>query len=184
MLQFSIDQSQFEELPEQLKEHYAELDGAFVLQADGESQDSIKNLKSALERERTDRKAFETKVSQLSDAMGQVTTELETLRQRDTEMSLRSAIASVLPPNVRLEATEDLLMYAKNELTAMETEDGSTSYATQDGKSVSDWMGTLLEKKPHWIKESVSGGARGGSGPAMGPKTGTAESVVADAFGN
>jgi seryl-tRNA synthetase len=185
MLNFTIDQNQFDELPEQLKEHYTELDGAFVLQANGESNESIKNLKNALERERTDRKSFESEVQKLSDSMHTVTTELATLRVKDSEMSLRSAIANDLPPNVRLEATEDLLLHAKNELTVMEAEDGSTSYTTTDGTSVAEWMGKLLEKKPHWIKNSVSGGARGGStGSGMGPKTGSAESVVADVFKN
>lgn len=168
-LKFAVSQDEFDALPEHTREHYIQSDDGFTLAVDGESNEAITGLKSALEQERSDRKSFESKVSELSQAMQSVNTELETLRQRDAETSLRKAVVACVPEMLRPEAISDVLLVAQKELS---TDQGGSSYVTGDGKSLDEWMGSLLEKKPHWLKPSVGGGESGSSQntpPRSGP---------------
>ena len=182
MLNFSIDKKAFDELPENLREHYIENeDGSFRLDTNGESNEAIHGLKSALEKERSERKTFQEKVEQLSGSMKAVSSELEVLRRRDEETSLRRAIAGVTPPTVRDEAFEDLLLLAKSELEISET-DGGSSYATKDGKDLQAWMDSVLEHRPYWLKLSTGSGAKGGSSQMGGQTPASMQQLMGEVF--
>jgi hypothetical protein len=68
-LKFKIDNEAFEKLDDTLKSMYSEKDGDYVLDVDGvESEENIKGLKSALEKEREAKREYERKLKQTQDA--------------------------------------------------------------------------------------------------------------------
>ena len=183
-LKFNLDKNEFDSLSNELKEHYVENDdGTFRLECNGESSEAIEGLRSALTKERSERRSFQDKVAQLNNAMQSVSGELQSLKARDAEMSLRSAVANAMPETVHPAAFDDILLLGKNELQSNQSDDGSVSFTTDDGKSVSEWIDNLLTKKPHWLKPSEAGGVSGGGGRRVRPQDGSAQQLIAEALG-
>jgi hypothetical protein len=177
-LQFQINGDTFNSLPESIQDHYTKNENGYCLQVDAESSEAVAGLKSALQKERDERKQFQSRVSELNEAMQSVTTELETLRKRDHENDLRRVVAGSIPATIRPEAVSDILHYANSELQQNE----DSSFTTKDGLSLEEWMKSLLDKKPHFYKQSVSAGVPGGGGLRERPRDGSVESVISDTF--
>lgn len=161
-LKFELNQNEFDNLSSEMQGHYQPTDNGYGLDVDGQSEGSIVNLKSALQKERSDRENFQSKVSELDLAMNSVSEELQRLRESEANTELRKSVLAVVPETVRHEAKDDILLLAKSELITVDR-DGTTVLESRDGKSCDDWLKAVLETKPHWQKPSVGGGERGSS---------------------
>jgi hypothetical protein len=85
MLKFKLDQAGYDGLPDTIKEHYKAADGEdgmFTLDADGESNAAITNLKASLNKERKRADDAEGKIKD----DGNTLSELEELKKKYSEL--------------------------------------------------------------------------------------------------
>jgi len=93
-LKYKIDPEAFEQLDDAVKSMYSENDGSYVLDVEGvESEENIKGLKSALDKEREAKRDYERKLKQVQDANSGIDKEkYEALLEKEREAEEAAAL--------------------------------------------------------------------------------------------
>lgn len=120
-----------DDLPEPVRAHYVETeDGRWRLDADG--VEDVSGLKSALEKERAERKALKAELSAREEASGAGTDRAGTLETRLIEAEARAAIrAAHGVPELLLPAVTARLSVAEDGSVAARSEDGTALAVSQ-----------------------------------------------------
>ena len=163
-LKIKVDR--LDDVPEQLREHYAQDDsGKFRLQLDGDAD--VGRILKALRAERDVRKDAERGAVTAAHRLADATSQLEDAqRERDAmkgrlDAMERRAFAARLKEATRAAGMHDAAQ-ADAERAAREHfrigDDGELHPISEDGPSLGRWLETQREQAAHWWPATGSGG--------------------------
>jgi len=185
-MKFKITKDEFSAIDtEAIKELYVQDGENYVLKVEGiptevsdETQAEMNKIKIELDKERklnkelqldknkpkddtTDLKnptlaALKLKQDELNATMDAMKAENERLKNENFKKTVEEQIIKAASNKLKPEAIDDLLVFSRITEFA-NTDEGDI--VTSDGVKLNDWMNKTIERKPHWHKENVSGGA-------------------------